>query len=74
MPFRLDTRDADFSERFRSLLDAKREASEDVAQAVAGIVADVIACVSTMKPTPKIIPARLIAMERFLARRKRSAI
>jgi histidinol dehydrogenase len=43
MPVRLDTRTADFAERFRALLDAKREASADVEQTVRAIIADVIA-------------------------------
>jgi histidinol dehydrogenase len=43
MPLRLDTRAADFAQRFRALLDTKREISEDVEQAVRAIIADVIA-------------------------------
>jgi histidinol dehydrogenase len=43
MPLRLDTRAADFSQRFRAFLDTKREVSEDVEQAVRAIIADVIA-------------------------------
>jgi histidinol dehydrogenase len=43
MPLRLDTRAADFAQRFRAFLDTKREISEDVEQAVRGIIADVIA-------------------------------
>jgi histidinol dehydrogenase len=43
MPIRLDTRDADFPQRFRALLDAKRESSVDVEQTVRAIIADVIA-------------------------------
>jgi len=43
MPIRLDTRAADFAERFRAFLDTKREASEDVEQAVRAIIADVVA-------------------------------
>ncbi len=43
MPIRLDTRAADFAGCFRQLLEAKREASEDVEQAVRAIIADVIA-------------------------------
>ena len=43
MPIRLDTRAADFPERFRDFLAAKREVSEDVEQAVRAIIADVIA-------------------------------
>jgi histidinol dehydrogenase len=43
MPLRLDTRAADFAERFRAFLDTKREISEDVEQAVRAIIADVIA-------------------------------
>jgi histidinol dehydrogenase len=41
MPIRLDTRSADFAVRFRHLLAAKREVSEDVEQAVRGIINDV---------------------------------
>jgi histidinol dehydrogenase len=43
MPIRLDARSADFPTRFRSFLDAKREASADVEQAVRAIIADVVA-------------------------------
>src|SRR5262244_951894 len=43
MPIRLDTRSADFADRFRVFLDTKREISEDVEQAVRAIIADVIA-------------------------------
>ena len=43
MPLRLDTRAADFAERFRAFLDTKREISEDVEQAARAIIADVIA-------------------------------
>jgi histidinol dehydrogenase len=43
MPIRLDTRAADFAERFRAFLDTKREISEDVEQAARAIIADVIA-------------------------------
>jgi histidinol dehydrogenase len=43
MPLRLDTRAADFAQRFRAFLDTKREGSEDVEQAVRAIIADVIA-------------------------------
>jgi histidinol dehydrogenase len=43
MPIRLDTRAADFAERFRAFLDAKREVSEDVEQAARAIIADVVA-------------------------------
>jgi histidinol dehydrogenase len=43
MPIRLDTRAADFAQRFRTFLDAKRETSEDVEQAARAIIADVIA-------------------------------
>ena len=38
---RLDTRDADFAERFADLVDARREADSDVSRDVAAIVADV---------------------------------
>jgi histidinol dehydrogenase len=43
MPIRLDARSADFPARFRTFLDAKREASADVEQAVRAIIADVAA-------------------------------
>jgi histidinol dehydrogenase len=43
MPIRLDTRAADFSERFGAFLAAKREVSEDVEEAVRPIIADVVA-------------------------------
>ena len=43
MPLRLDTRAADFAERFRAFLDTKREISEDVEQAARAIIADVVA-------------------------------
>ncbi|MCC7347995.1 MAG: histidinol dehydrogenase [Variibacter sp.] len=43
MPLRLDTRAANFADRFRSLLDTKREVSADVEQTVRTIIADVIA-------------------------------
>src|SRR4249919_3144034 len=43
MPLRLDSQNADFADRFRSLLALKREAAQDVEQAVRGIVADVAA-------------------------------
>ena len=43
MPLRLDTRVADFAQRFRAFLDTKREISEDVEQAARAIIADVIA-------------------------------
>jgi histidinol dehydrogenase len=43
MPIRLDTRAADFAQRFLIFLDAKREVSEDVEQAARAIIADVIA-------------------------------
>jgi histidinol dehydrogenase len=41
MPFRLDSRDADFAQAFETLLNSKREASEEVGAAVAAIIADV---------------------------------
>jgi len=41
MPLRLDARDADFNERFRVFLGAKREAAADVEAAVRAIIADV---------------------------------
>ncbi|UYN99422.1 MAG: histidinol dehydrogenase [Devosia sp.] len=41
MPFRLDTTDPDFEQRFSDLLGGKREASKDVGDTVAGIIADV---------------------------------
>ncbi len=43
MPLRLDTRAADFAERFRAFLATKREASTDVETAVRAIIADVAA-------------------------------
>ena len=43
MPLRLDSQNADFSERFRDLLAQKREAAQDVEQAVRAIIADVAA-------------------------------
>jgi histidinol dehydrogenase len=43
MPIRLDSRAADFPEKFRAFLDTKREASADVEQAVRAIIADVAA-------------------------------
>src|ERR1700748_236696 len=43
MAVHLDTRASDFAERFRALLDTKREAAEDVEAAVRTIVADVAA-------------------------------
>src|SRR4051794_8163584 len=43
MPIRLDSRAADFPQKFRSLLDTKREASADVEQTVRAIIADVAA-------------------------------
>jgi histidinol dehydrogenase len=41
MPLRLDSRDRDFADRFETLLNSKREASEEVGAAVAAIIADV---------------------------------
>ena len=41
MPLRLDSRSADFSERFAAFLGVKREAAQDVDVAVRGIIADV---------------------------------
>lgn len=41
MPHFLNTRDADFEDRFQALLSLKREDAPDVNQAVAGIIADV---------------------------------
>jgi histidinol dehydrogenase len=43
MPLRLNTRDRDFAERFKTFLSAKREVSADVEAAVRAIIADVIA-------------------------------
>ena len=43
MPLRLDSQNADFSERFRDLLAQKRETAQDVEQAVRAIIADVAA-------------------------------
>jgi histidinol dehydrogenase len=42
MPIRLDTRAADFAERFDAFLATKREASEDVEQAARAIIAEVV--------------------------------
>src|SRR5215472_4229845 len=42
MPIRLDTRDADFAERFAAFLSTKREAAQDVEDAVKAIIADVV--------------------------------
>src|SRR5437764_182203 len=43
MPIRLDSRAPDFAEKFRALLDTKREASAEIEQAVRAIIADVAA-------------------------------
>ncbi|HEY6024675.1 MAG TPA: histidinol dehydrogenase [Pseudolabrys sp.] len=43
MPIRLDSKSADFPERFRNLLAIKREAAQDVEETVRGIIADVAA-------------------------------
>jgi histidinol dehydrogenase len=43
MPIRLDTKAADFADRFRAFLGAKREAADDVEQTVRAIIADVAA-------------------------------
>jgi histidinol dehydrogenase len=43
MAIRLDTRSADFAQKFRVFLDTKREASADVEAAVRAIIADVAA-------------------------------
>ena len=43
MTLRLDTRSADFAQKFRAFLDTKREASADVEATVRGIVSDVAA-------------------------------
>ena len=43
MPIRLDDRAPDFAEKFRALLDTKREASAEIEQAVRAIIADVAA-------------------------------
>ena len=43
MAIRLDTRSADFAQKFRAFLDGKRETSADVEAVVRAIVADVIA-------------------------------
>jgi len=43
MPVRLDSRSADFRQRFSELLAAKREAAQDVEQAVRAIIAEVVA-------------------------------
>ena len=54
MAIRLDTRAADFAQKFRAFLDTKREASADVEAVVRAIVADVAArgdarCATTRK-------------------------
>jgi histidinol dehydrogenase len=41
MPIRLDTKAADFAQRFRAFLGTKREAAQDVEQAVREIIAEV---------------------------------
>ncbi len=43
MPIRLDSRSADFADRFRAFLAAKREAAQDVEDVVRAVIADVIA-------------------------------
>jgi histidinol dehydrogenase len=43
MPIRLDSRAADFAERFRAFLATKRETAADVETAVRAIIADVVA-------------------------------
>jgi histidinol dehydrogenase len=43
MPIRLDSKAADFTERFRAFLGVKREAAEDVEATVRAIIADVAA-------------------------------
>ena len=43
MAIRLDTRSADFAQKFRAFLDGKRETSADVEAVVRAIVADVVA-------------------------------
>jgi histidinol dehydrogenase len=43
MPIRLDSRDADFPERFQAFLATKREAAADVEAEVRAIIADVVA-------------------------------
>ena len=43
MPLRLDSRSADFAERFRVFLGVKREAAQDVEATVRGIIAEVLA-------------------------------
>jgi histidinol dehydrogenase len=42
MPLRLDSRSADFAERFRAFLSVKREGAQDVEQTVRAIIDDVI--------------------------------
>jgi histidinol dehydrogenase len=42
MPLRLDSQSADFADRFRALLAAKRESAEDVEATVRGIIAAVV--------------------------------
>jgi histidinol dehydrogenase len=41
MPLRLDSKSADFAERFAAFLNVKREAAQDVEETVRGIIADV---------------------------------
>ena len=43
MPIRLDSRDADFSQRFAAFLATKRESAQDVEDVVKAIIADVAA-------------------------------
>ncbi len=43
MPVRLDSKAADFAERFGTFLAVKREAAQDVEQAARAIIADVAA-------------------------------
>ncbi len=43
MPLRLDSRSADFAERFRAFLGVKREVAQDVEATVRGIIAEVMA-------------------------------
>ncbi len=43
MPIRLNTREADFDQRFRAFLTTKREASLDIEATVRAIIADVVA-------------------------------
>ena len=59
MAIRIDTRAADFNEKFRAFLDTKREVSADVEATVRAIVADVVVagrpCAARLHPDNLII-------------------